>query len=161
MKKVLILILILSLSACAGMKTNSYASKNLPLAKSGDIKWSTYYEGLYDSIQSDYIPNKGEILQLANDGIKNAQSYESGKISKEEFDYSQRNLNAMAAQIDDVSSKANWEALANGLKKAGDDATARSNAYRQNTPPIPAYTPPPKNNMQCQTQNGYTNCRAY
>lgn len=161
MKKILILALIFTLSACAGMQTNSYANKNLPLAESGDIKWSTYYKGLYDSIQSDYFPNQGDLLQLANEGIKNAQFYESGKISKEEFDYSQRNLKAMAAKLDDSTSNARWKALADGLKNSGDTATKQSNAYRQNTPPTPAYIPPAKNNMQCQTQNGHTTCQAY
>ncbi len=160
MIKFILILVLLTLSSCAGVKTSSYASSNLPLAKSGSMKWSDYYTGLYNSIETDNISNKGEILMLANEGIKMSLDYESGKITKEEFDYIQRNIKASATQLDGVATNTKRKAFADALKNAADNANAQSNAYRQNSQ-VPAYTPPPKNNIRCQSQNGYTDCTQY
>lgn len=78
----------------------AYVEQNKPLAEQGALKWSQYYTGLYSRASS--LPASD--LNRLNDLISYAQKYESGAITKDQFDYHRR-----AATI---ASKADFEVAA-------------------------------------------------
>jgi hypothetical protein len=90
--------LILS-AALAGCATNPaagnlqrYVATQKPRAEAGDIKWSEYFRGAYNLGLLANVP--GDTLERLNNGIHSADLYESGAISKAEFDYQRRALGA-------------------------------------------------------------------
>jgi hypothetical protein len=67
-----------------------YIASNKPRAESGAMKWSEYYSGVYQRHVAAHT--SPELIQVVNKLLWNAQQYESGAISKEEFDFRQRDL---------------------------------------------------------------------
>lgn len=67
-----------------------YIASNKARAESGAMKWSEYYNGVYQRHVAAHTPP--ELIQVVNKLLWNAQQYESGAISKEEFDFRQRDL---------------------------------------------------------------------
>lgn len=67
-----------------------YVASNKPRAESGAMKWSEYYSGVYQRHVAAHTPP--ELIQVVNKMLWNAQQYESGAISKDEFDFRQRDL---------------------------------------------------------------------
>ena len=87
------------LAGCVSPQVREYTTwlnTNLELAKAGQIKWSDFYTQGYDRIKNlDGLADKGFYLQLCNQDIDAAKSYEAGKISKDEFESYQRNSDAI------------------------------------------------------------------
>jgi hypothetical protein len=54
------------------------------------MKWSEYYSGVYQRHVAAHTPP--ELIQVVNKLLWNAQQFESGAISKDEFDFRQRDL---------------------------------------------------------------------
>jgi hypothetical protein len=67
-----------------------YVASNKPRAENGEMKWSDYYSGLYERHVAAHTPT--ELIQVVNKMLWNAQRYEAGAISKDEFDFRQRDL---------------------------------------------------------------------
>lgn len=67
-----------------------YVASNKPRAESGAMKWSEYYSGLYERHVAARTPP--ELIQVVNKMLWNAQQYETGAISRDEFDFRQRDL---------------------------------------------------------------------
>lgn len=67
-----------------------YISSNKPRAESGAMKWSDYYAGLYDRHVAAGMPP--ELIQGVNQLWWNAQQYDKNAISKDEFEFKQREL---------------------------------------------------------------------
>lgn len=74
------------------LELQRYVAATKPLAQNGTIKWSDYYEGLYSRQAAVGAP--GEALAGINEALRAAQKYESGAISKEDFQYQQRAIRA-------------------------------------------------------------------
>lgn len=67
-----------------------YIASNKPRAESGAMKWFDYYSGLYDRhVAAGTAP---EILQSINKLRWNAQQYDKNEISKDQFEFQQRDL---------------------------------------------------------------------
>lgn len=69
-----------------------YSKENRPQAESGTIPWSQYYKGAYSKMLEVGAP--GFALAGMNESINTALQYESGKITKDEFDYRRRAIQA-------------------------------------------------------------------
>lgn len=67
-----------------------YISSNKPRAESGAMKWSDYYTGLYERHVAASMPP--ELIQGVNKLWWNAQQYDKNAISKDEFEFKQREL---------------------------------------------------------------------
>ena len=137
------------LGGCASPQVkavNEYAKSNLPLAKSGEIKWSDYYKGVYDRLLSvESRPGRAENLEAANLLIDGALMYENGQITKDQFESFQR-----AAIADIEKKKQQADAIANA--ELGITLGNALTAYgREAYKPIP-YMPLP-HQMQCTSQN--------
>ena len=109
MKKTIIALGLMVLSGCATFDepriqqsaNQTYVINNKPLAERGEIKWSDYYKGLYDTVNTEPRPTKGEFLLIVNDLIDSALSYENNKITKDEFASIRRRSGAMVEKIND------------------------------------------------------------
>lgn len=75
----------------------NYIETNKPLAESGAIKWSTYYAGLYNRHVN--IRTSPRIVQIINQMQWDAQQYENSSITKEEFEFRQRDKRAQITAI--------------------------------------------------------------
>lgn len=106
MKLILIFALMLALSSCATVqpasKSNAeiYSERNYPLLESGQMKYSDYYIGMYNSFESQPNYVTGEYLSVFNGLINNATDFESGKMTKEEFASKRREAKANLWKID-------------------------------------------------------------
>lgn len=143
MKKLLIVALLLS--GCATLNTNvspseSYATNNLPLAREGKIKWSDYYLGLYNKLQTESYLNTGNQLVICNELIDTSKEFEAGKLTKDQFESKRRDAIGRLKQLE-------------------------TNTKIENEPSIfavpygPAYTPP--RSTSCTTSGGQTFCTTY
>lgn len=74
------------------LEYKAYVSENLPRAQRGDLKWSEYFTAVYSKAAASNAP--GSVLTQMNESIRTAQRYESGAITKEEFDHSRRATHA-------------------------------------------------------------------
>lgn len=103
MKKALLIIAMMALTGCATMETNkinTWAQGAKASAQAGNMKWSDYYTELYNRINALQYPvqGKGFYLQASATMIDISKAYESGKISKDEFDSAQRQMIAKEAE---------------------------------------------------------------
>jgi hypothetical protein len=83
------------------VEVRDYISRNKPLAESGTLKWSAYYSGLYERhLAAGTSP---QLVQIINQMQWDAQQYENSSITKEEFEFRQRDkraeINAVAQQL--------------------------------------------------------------
>lgn len=94
--RVAVLVMALLLTGCAGIRQDTavrnYIDTTRPLAVNGSLKWSEYYERLYNLGAIHNMP--GDSLARVNEAIRNAQQYEAGAITRDEFDYRMRALDA-------------------------------------------------------------------
>lgn len=141
----ILLILALLLSGCATLNTNispseSYAKVNLPLAKTGQLKWSEYYLGLYKKLELESYINTGNQLVICNELIDTSKELEAGKLTQDQFESKRRNALGRLKQLE-------------------------ANTKIENEPSIfaipygPAYTPPRTTN--CTSSGGQTFCSTY
>jgi len=83
------------------VELRSYIETNKPLAENGAVKWSVYYSGLYQRHLA--IGTSPQIIQVINQMQWDAQQYENASITKEEFEFRQRDkrarITAIAQQI--------------------------------------------------------------
>jgi hypothetical protein len=90
------LILAAALAGCASNPVvgnlQRYVATQKPRAEAGEIKWSEYFQGAYNLGVLANVP--GDTLERLNNGAHSAELYESGAISKAEFDYQRRALGA-------------------------------------------------------------------
>lgn len=105
MKRISILALIFALMSCATPSAQRhpadiYSSQNKSLAESGQLKWSDYYIGLYDSMQSKPSYTTGDELIVINGLIDSSYDLESNKITKPEFESKRREARAKFMKID-------------------------------------------------------------
>jgi len=149
-----ILFVVFAMVGCASPQVNelnAWADKALPQARAGEMKWSDYYMTLFERLSAlPSHPDKGVNMQMASTMIKASQDYESGQLSKQQFDEAQRAVMAQSAAIEGqrgAESRARWAAA---LQKAGNDMTQSSqNYYRQQQQAAPAYKPP----VVCESRN--------
>jgi len=75
------------LSACSQMtqKSNPYSSVSLRLAESGQIKWSDYYKGLYESVARNQLQGENLELLTITYMIELSMGYEAGSINWQQF----------------------------------------------------------------------------
>lgn len=155
MKKLLLVCLISTLFGCAQMQyqhVNQYASTNLPLAKSGEMKWSDYYKGLFTEISKAGGDGSGDLMSITNTLIDASYAYENGKITKEQFESVQRAAmadgNKVSAQVQANNAQRAQAAYANYLRSQA--------LQRQSQPVYQAPQMPIRTN--CFTNGAYTNC---
>ncbi len=64
----------------------SYVSANKAKVKSGELPASKFYKELYKKFSKSNIEDKAYQMQSLSSAIDKAKQYESGKITKEEFE---------------------------------------------------------------------------
>jgi hypothetical protein len=101
MRKLLGLFLILLLTGCASPKNSKleefriWSNFNLQQAQLGKIKWSEFYSEGYQRMEQFNSSQEIAMTQrMLSELIPHARRFESGKISKEEFQDLQRSLMA-------------------------------------------------------------------
>lgn len=107
--KIVLIAAILFLSGCVNLQTQSqmkeiytWGIEHKAMAEKGDMKWSDYYQGMYDRIdQANGAGDKGFYLDITSQGIDASKSYEAGKISKDEFESYRRKEHAIIVQHDE------------------------------------------------------------
>lgn len=128
----LVLSIFLALVGCESAPHNQFADVNRPLAEQGKMKWSDYYQGLYDAALASNVPNKGQIMGRANSMIQAALAYEDRKISEQQFAYFRREVQAAQATDDQAEWSRRNAALAAMMKEASVkiEKNANENAYQ-------------------------------
>lgn len=101
--KTLIVAFLILLSGCAMQPQPvhpmvEWSRVNKPLAEQGKIKWSDYYKGLYQQGLTLQSPIQPAFLEQVNNLIKRAQEYESGQITKDQFDGYRRDYQVTMAK---------------------------------------------------------------
>jgi hypothetical protein len=102
LKSCIIVILALSVVGCANPKVKQlrdWSGSAKELARSGQMRWSDYYKGLYDRVVDlPEMQGKAFYLHGANLLLDSALAMEEGKISQQQFDSFQRAM--IAAESD-------------------------------------------------------------
>jgi hypothetical protein len=70
------------------VELQNYISTNKPLAENGTMKWSEYYKGAYHLGRIANLPS--DTLRRLNESIRDAELYESGRMTLSEFEYRRR-----------------------------------------------------------------------
>lgn len=112
-------IVLLACLATIGCATNNqnisaaheYGRANIPLAESGNMKWSDYYLGYYEKLRLEPNKNTGNQLIIFNELIDTAKSYEAGVINKDQFDSKRRDARGKLLQLESDSQLANEESI--------------------------------------------------
>jgi hypothetical protein len=105
--KLAIILAALVLAGCATgptqevMDYHSFIAQQKPRAEAGEIKWSTYYKGLFAKASAASAP--GYLLSALNQSSGVALRYEAGQISKDQFDYEIRAIKAESASANDAA----------------------------------------------------------
>lgn len=99
MKRAIAFVCVLMLCGCGIKQAYEFKDWNegaLAMAESGDLKWSDYYKDRYDRLAKlpQGLPGLGFSMLLTNTLLDASLAYESGKISKEEFDSLRRKSKA-------------------------------------------------------------------
>lgn len=145
------------------IEVQNYISSNLQPARDGHLPWSLYYDGLYKIYQvSPELPNHAAEMLSLNNLIKYSHQYEKSEISKEEFEYLQREQRAQSSlyatqQIlkqKEIDANQEMQERAIILKQMEIDAINNQTRTirNQNSKPI---------NTNCVRQGNYTNCTTY
>ena len=137
-------VLLVGCASREGREALEWSKRTEAMAVVGEIKWSDYYKQFFDKIVALPVhPDKAEYLDLTNLMIQIAERYESGEITKDQFDTGQRNYKAGSESIEgrrSAASRAHW---AGALQKIGNDMSQNSqNYYQQQQQRSPAYKPP-------------------
>ena len=146
MRKILAVLMVL-LTACASQPSGAvlaykqYIDQNKPLAKSGAIKWSDYFLGVYQRAAAAGAP--GRALSNMNDMIAQAKRYEAGEITKDQFDHLGREMQANERDRE-TSERAQSLAVAAEQQNLGVQQFAAGMALIQASQPQPYYQAPPQ-----------------
>lgn len=125
MKIRIAVILVCLLAGCASTRLaeiQAYAATNRPLAEAGTIKWSDYYLGLHRVGVASGMPANTQMR--LNNMIRDAQQFEAGQITRDEFDYRRRAATA-AETVDNERAR---ELERQRMSAIGDAMIASSNA---------------------------------
>jgi len=134
-----------------------WVDANRPLAEQGKIKWSDYYTEMYDRSNKITFPNKGATLERIATMIQVSKEYESGRISKDQFDHATRLAQAGQAKDDEAQDAAARQRMAAALQNTADGYKRSAENYqRAAQQPVPTYTPPQQ--INCTTYGNQTNC---
>lgn len=104
MKKIALLFLILT--ACEMPVKPDPQQEHLAMrkemAKSGQIKWSEYYNEVFTMFEKSNYSDKGFMMQYLVTAISMAKKYESGQISADEFDLYRKQLSADITSVEET-----------------------------------------------------------
>jgi hypothetical protein len=164
MKKITALLVTVLLIGCASTANNQYtlspskqySESNYPKVQSGEMKWSDYYKGLYESVSTERNLTTGDELLTLNGLIGYAQDYEANKITKDQFDSKRREAQANLTKLasDYKLKQAEIEA-----SKPAPEPYQYQTPIRKSRPTPPAVQMPRTTN--CSTYGNQTNCTTY
>lgn len=161
MKKLAICLLLIALSGCAILEeqnqlsaTQIYSNQYKPLVDNGEMTWSEYYKGLYNTVENDNSPIRGEFLIILNDLIDSALSYENKNINKEQFESSRRKAKANVDIINSRYEMRMQELEASRPPPAVYQTTVKEADPLENWPMLKS----PKN-TRCTTYGNVTDCQ--
>lgn len=100
--KALVLTICLLMSACASntpdpriTEFQQWRAGAFPMAKAGDLKWSAYYVEYYDRLLTlPASPQRTIDMQSVSELIPQARRYETGDLTKDQFDDINRAISA-------------------------------------------------------------------
>jgi hypothetical protein len=163
MKTKIALLLTVFMIGCASTANNQYAlspskqysEANYPKVQAGEMKWSEYYKGLYESVSTERTLTTGDELLTLNGLIGYAQDYEDNKITKDQFDSKRREAQANLTKVasDYQLKQAEIEA-----SKPAPEPSGYKPYIRKSRPLPPMQTPRTTN---CSTYGNQTNCTTY
>ena len=161
MKTIITCLFIFAINGCATQQpaqlaSTQYSNQNKELVKSGAMKWSDYYKGLYDAISKDNLATNGEVMLVMNDLINAALKFESSKITADEFDNEKRIGRAKIAKIDSDYMIKMQQIQAS--RPAPEPYVYRP--YIQRSQPLPRPIPRTQQ-TNCQTYGNQTSCTTY
>lgn len=121
--KRLFLLLAFLLAGCGAVEqrqavrhAETYIADKKPMAERGELAWSEYYKGLYNFLMWANAP--GDTLGRVNEMTRVAQDYEAGKITKDEFDYRRRAVQAETRTADQTRAQQQAQASASQMAVA-------------------------------------------
>lgn len=140
----LIIGFVLFIAGCATPQINEFrtwVAQTKPIAKSGQMLWSDYYTQFYDKVNAlpSGVQGKGFYLQAAAIAIDASKSYESGKISEDEFQSFQRQLIAQEAEYTEKQQRMNSQAVAQAYSQYLQNQAAIASSWNSRQP---TYQPP-------------------
>lgn len=128
MKTIVLVVSVLLLGGCtppAVREFNAWADVERPRAKSGEIPWSQFYKEAYARLErAPTISGKAEAMERYSKAIVFAQLYETGRITKDEFETFQRDMTIEAERQAQVQDAASRRAMGNALQDFGNKAYA-------------------------------------
>jgi hypothetical protein len=163
LKIILALLALTTLLGCATPRnevaispSKQFSEANYPKVQSGEMKWSDYYKGLYESVSTERNLTTGDELLTLNGLIGYAQDYEANKITKDQFDSKRREAQANLTKV----------ASDYQLKQAEIEASKPApEPYQYQTPIRKSRSIPPAAQMprttNCSTYGNQTNCTTY
>ncbi|MDR2327440.1 MAG: hypothetical protein LBE51_18820 [Acidovorax sp.] len=109
----------LLLCACAATTPlQAWQSSSSQAAESGRIKWSDYYADKYTQLaQTKSFAGKSDLMKLASQLVDKSKEYESGHISKDQFESARRNEQTEVQALQeraDARRRAAWAASLGG-----------------------------------------------
>lgn len=143
------------LSACSAYKpVQEWQSARMKDAESGSISWSQYYSESYRKLtEAGSFSGKSEIMGITSRMIDVSRAYESGRLTRDQFEGAQRNeMTEMQAirEKDDAR------------RQASRAAWARSMPQGSGFVPVQPYVMQPKPQINCTSSSSlgttYTNC---
>lgn len=140
---------ILLLAGCAAQPSaayrdyQSYVETSRPKAERGEMKWSEYYDGLYRAANNSGAP--GHVLNNYNHAIRLSLAYEGGTMTKDEFQFQIRALQADSKSKQQADSDAAQVAQQQRQAVAAQQITASAQLLQQSMQPQPYHlTPAPQ-----------------
>ena len=128
MKMLLLIASVLLLAGCthpAVREFNAWAETEKPRAKRGEITWSQFYTEGYSRLEkAPTISGKAEAMERYSKAIQAAQLYETGDLTRDQFEAFQRNIDIEAERQAQVQDAASRRAMGNALQDFGNKAYA-------------------------------------
>lgn len=130
-----------------------WAQPAMQQARAGNIKWSDYYLELYERIKAIKSPvdGKGFYLQASATMIDVSKAYESGRISKDEFDSTQRQMEAKGAEYDEQLRHQKSAEISNAYSQFLYNQSIQAQAWAARKPQF----------STCSQYGNTANCAAY
>ena len=132
----------------------AWAAETQSMAKAGKVKWSDYYDQLFDRFRALPTSNsKVAMMGMAANMYDVAISYEAGKISKAEFDQALRRTAIAQEQLDANQMQAENDTAASGRASLGNALQQMGESMRQDAQrrAAPSY----RSTTKCTTQYIY------
>lgn len=162
MRIVLALIVAVFLFGCVNpqiREIQDWSDTNKPLVESGQMKWSDYYKEIYSRFERlPSMAGKAENMEWFNLLIQAAQLYESGNLSKDQFENFRRTVQVQQEQAAQVQRAAAARAFGQAMQNFGNTVYGPE-ATRAQQFPVPAYQAPRQ--IDCQTYGNQTSCTQY